>query len=48
MALRLPVPAWERIQVTISLSKRVTKNMRSASERWAMLKIEARGRPWGV
>ena len=35
----------ERIQVTTSFSRIVTKNIRSASDRWAIEMIDSRGRP---
>ena len=47
-ARRLPVPGWPRIQPTTSLRSSVTKNIRSASPRWAIDRIETRGRPSGV
>ncbi len=48
MARREPVPGCLRIQPIISLSSMVTKNMRSASVRWAMETTDTRGLPDSV
>ncbi len=42
------MPGRERIQPTVWLSSSETKNMRSASERWAIETIATRGLPDGV
>ncbi len=48
MARRLPVPGCARTQPSTSFSSIDTKNMRSASDRWAMEKIDTRALPSGV
>ena len=48
IARRLEVPVCPRIHPTIWLSSSDTKNIRSASPRCAIEKIDARGRPSGV
>ena len=48
MARRLVVPLWRRIQPTIWFISSDTKNMRSASPRWAIENTDTRGRPVGV
>ena len=40
------VPDCVRIQPSIWFSSSETKNMRSASPRWAMEKMATRGLPW--
>ena len=39
-ALKLVVPCWVRIQANISFKSTATKNIRSASDRWLMEKID--------
>ena len=48
IARKLVVPDCRRIQASTSLSKSVTKNMRSASPRCATEKIATRGLPASV
>ena len=42
------MPGWVRTQPRTSLSKSATKNIRSASPRWAIEMIETRGLPSGA
>ena len=42
------VPLWLRIHPSTWLSSSETKNIRSLSPRWAMLKMAIRGFPWPV
>ena len=48
MARRLVVPDWARTHPSVSFSRSETKNIRSASDRWAIEKIAARGLPAAV
>ena len=48
MARRLVVPDWARVHASVWFRSSETKNMRSASPRWAIEQIEIRGLPAGV